>query len=318
VAPKRSRAALGALLKAPSALTPDEITGGGLPRGRPTLVCGGPGCGKTLFALEFLVRAPWTITSRVSSCRSRRARRTRRHVAALGFDLRRLEAERRSSSITCRGALRDPADRRLRSRGLFVRLQFAIDTVGAKRVALDTIESLCRLRTRHPALRAAPVVPVAEGRGMTVVITGERAKAPSPVAASRIRFRLRHLPGPPRPRPGVNAAAARVKYRGSRMAPTSTRSSLASTASQASHHLAGAPPQISTRVCPQAAAPGRDARPQGLFQGLHDSRVRDRRHRQTSIASSSRGQPVSAASAVCSLRTRVRRADHAEHEINWH
>src|SRR5690348_7091400 len=45
------------LAKTPSGIAGlDEVTGGGLPKGRPTLVCGGPGCGKSLMGIEFLVR----------------------------------------------------------------------------------------------------------------------------------------------------------------------------------------------------------------------------------------------------------------------
>src|SRR3954449_2598043 len=76
----------------------DEITGGGLPRGRPTLVCGGPGCGKTLFAMEFLVRGildhgePGVFMAFEETAEDLAA-----NVASLGFDLPKLEAEKKLS-----------------------------------------------------------------------------------------------------------------------------------------------------------------------------------------------------------------------------
>ena len=78
-----------ALLKSPTGIRGlDEITGGGLPAGRPTLVCGGAGCGKTLLAIEFLVSGALETASRASSSPSRRPPRSSpQNVASLGFDL---------------------------------------------------------------------------------------------------------------------------------------------------------------------------------------------------------------------------------------
>src|SRR6185436_9436886 len=73
----------------------DELTGGGLPRGRPTLVCGGPGCGKTLFALEFLLRGavskgePGVFVSFEETPDD-----LQKNVASLGFDLTALGKQR--------------------------------------------------------------------------------------------------------------------------------------------------------------------------------------------------------------------------------
>ena len=64
------------LIKVPTGIPGfDDVAGGGLPEGRPTLVCGGPGCGKTLFGMEFLVRGPLSSENRVSSYRLRKVKR---------------------------------------------------------------------------------------------------------------------------------------------------------------------------------------------------------------------------------------------------
>src|SRR3954471_17338626 len=65
----------------------DEITGGGLPRGRPTLVCGGPGCGKSLFALEFLVHGALRGESGVFATFEETEEDIIKNVASLGYDV---------------------------------------------------------------------------------------------------------------------------------------------------------------------------------------------------------------------------------------
>src|SRR5256884_2813276 len=91
------------LAKAPTGIPGlDEITNGGLPRGRPTLVCGGAGCGKTLLAMEFLVRGaleydePGVFISFEETTDD-----LVENAQSLGFDVRRLSARRRLCSITC-------------------------------------------------------------------------------------------------------------------------------------------------------------------------------------------------------------------------
>src|SRR5512142_644172 len=85
------------LSKAPSGIGGfDEITGGGLPRGRPTLVCGGAGCGKTLFATEFLVRGAIEYGEPgVFMAFEETERELTANVASLGFDLRALQAKKK-------------------------------------------------------------------------------------------------------------------------------------------------------------------------------------------------------------------------------
>ena len=134
----------------------DEITGGGLPRGRPTLVCGGAGCGKTLLAMEFLVRGATQVrrAGRVHGVRGdgRGAGRERR-LARLRP--RRLVAEKKIAIDHVRierSEIEETGEYDLE--GLFVRLGYAIDSIGAKRVVLDTIEALFAGLSNEAILRA--------------------------------------------------------------------------------------------------------------------------------------------------------------------
>ncbi len=122
----------------------DEITGGGLPKGRPTLVCGGAGCGKTLFAMEFLVRGatqynePGVFISFEETEKELTA-----NVASLGFDLDNLVKRKKiwlEHIHIERGEIEQSGEYDLE--GLFIRIHHAIESIGAKRVVLDTIESL--------------------------------------------------------------------------------------------------------------------------------------------------------------------------------
>jgi circadian clock protein KaiC len=156
----------------------DEVTGGGLPRGRPTLICGPAGCGKTLLAMEFLVRGatqfdePGVFLAFEESVDDLAA-----NVASLGFDLERLEAEGHLAidHVTVGGAeMEETGDWDLE--GLFLRLGAAIDEVGAKRVVIDTIETLFGAFANTAILRAElrRLFGWLKDRGVTAVITGER------------------------------------------------------------------------------------------------------------------------------------------------
>src|SRR5262245_16144511 len=158
----------------------DEITGGGLPRGRPTLVCGGPGCGKTLFAMEFLVRGavqygePGVFIAFEETSEELAA-----NVASLGFDLPRLEAQKKLAIDFVRverSEIEETGEYDLE--GLFVRIQHAVDTVGAKRVVLDTIEALFSGLPNPTILRAEirRLFRWLKDRGLTVVVTGEKGE----------------------------------------------------------------------------------------------------------------------------------------------
>ncbi|HJR63467.1 MAG TPA: circadian clock protein KaiC [Gemmatimonadaceae bacterium] len=156
----------------------DEITLGGLPRGRPTLVCGGPGCGKTLFAAEFLVRGVTQFDEPgVFIAFEETARDLAANVASLGFDVQRLVTERKlhvDHVRVERSEIEEIGDYDLE--GLFVRLGHAIDKVGAQRVVLDTIEALFSGFDNTAILRAElrRLFGWLKDRGVTAVITAER------------------------------------------------------------------------------------------------------------------------------------------------
>ena len=177
----RGRSARRTLEKCPTGIRGfDELTGGGLPRGRPSLVCGGPGCGKTLFALEFLVRGavehgePGVFVSF-----EERPEDLQRNVASLGFDLAALSAEKRLVVDHVRvepSEIEETGDYDLE--GLFIRLGYAIDSIGARRVVLDTVESLFSGLGNMTILRAEirRLFNWLKDRGVTAVITGERGE----------------------------------------------------------------------------------------------------------------------------------------------
>lgn len=158
----------------------DEITGGGLPRGRPSLVCGGAGSGKTLLGLEFLVRGaiefdePGVLMSFEES-----AEELSQNVRSLGFDLERLVADQKLRLDYVRverSEIEETGEYDLE--GLFVRLGYAIDAIGAKRVVLDTLESLFSVFTDEAVLRAElrRLFQWLKQKGVTALITGERGK----------------------------------------------------------------------------------------------------------------------------------------------
>ncbi|MBC7815840.1 MAG: AAA family ATPase, partial [Planctomycetaceae bacterium] len=131
------------LAKAPTGIQGlDEITGGGLPRGRPTLVCGSAGCGKTLLAMEFLVRGATQFGEPgVFMSFEETAEELTQNVRSLGFDLDDLVQQKKLAMDFVRverNEIEETGEYDLE--GLFVRLNYAIDSIGAKRVVLDTIE----------------------------------------------------------------------------------------------------------------------------------------------------------------------------------
>jgi circadian clock protein KaiC len=131
------------LPKAPTGIQGlDEITGGGLPKGRPTLVCGGAGCGKTLLAMEFLVRGATEFNEPgVYMTFEETAKDLTENVASLGFDLKDLVARKKivlDYVYIERSEIEESGEYDLE--GLFIRLGAAIASIGAKRVVLDTIE----------------------------------------------------------------------------------------------------------------------------------------------------------------------------------
>lgn len=158
----------------------DEITLGGLPAGRPTLVCGSAGCGKTLFAMEFLIRGATQYNEPGAYITfEETAEELAQNVRSLGFDVDTLVKENKVAFDYVhveRREIEETGDYDLE--GLFLRLGLAIDSVGAKRVVLDTIESLFSGFNNMAVLRSElrRLFRWLKDKGVTAVITGERGQ----------------------------------------------------------------------------------------------------------------------------------------------
>jgi circadian clock protein KaiC len=158
----------------------DEITGGGLPKGRPTLICGGAGCGKTLLAMEFLVRGAAQFNEPgVFMAFEETAKDLTQNVASLGFDLKDLIARKKmvlDFVYIERSEIEETGEYDLE--GLFIRLGHAIDSIHARRVVLDTIESLFAGLPNPLILRAElrRLFRWLKAKGVTAVVTGERGE----------------------------------------------------------------------------------------------------------------------------------------------
>ena len=170
-----------ALAKSPTGIRGlDEITFGGLPRGRPTLVCGRAGCGKTLFALEFLVHGAMQYDEPgVFIAFEETEEDLTKNVASLGYDLTEL-CRRKKLTIDYirveRSEIEETGEYDLE--GLFIRLGHAIDSIGAKRVVLDTIEAIFSGFQNVNILRAElrRLFRWLKDRGVTAVITAEQGE----------------------------------------------------------------------------------------------------------------------------------------------
>jgi len=158
----------------------DEITGGGLPRGRPTLICGGPGCGKTILAMEFLINGarefnePGVFVSFEETIDD-----LTQNFASLGLDPRPLAARKKLSLDYVRvepNEIQETGNYDLD--GLFIRLEHAIDAIGAKRIVLDTIEALFSGLSDTRVLRAElrRLFNWLRTKGVTAIVTGERGE----------------------------------------------------------------------------------------------------------------------------------------------
>jgi circadian clock protein KaiC len=156
----------------------NEITGGGFPKGRPTLICGSAGCGKTVLAIQFLIKGiteynePGIFMSFEES-----AKDLTQNVKSLGFDLEKLIAQKKLKVDFVRverSEIQETGEYDLE--GLFIRLNHAIDSIGAKRVVLDTIESLFSGLNNSTILRSEirRLFQWLREKGVTTIITGER------------------------------------------------------------------------------------------------------------------------------------------------
>jgi circadian clock protein KaiC len=156
----------------------DDLTRGGLPRGRSTLVTGASGSGKTLFGVEFLARGARDLGEPgVMLTFEESSREIAENVASLGFDLPGLERE---GLLVVDGVRLDPAEivetGAFDLDGLFIRLSSAIDAVGAKRVVLDTVEVLFSALSDKSIIRSelSRMLRWLKDRGLTTLVTGER------------------------------------------------------------------------------------------------------------------------------------------------
>ncbi len=168
-----------ALAKSPTGISGlDEITSGGLPKGRTTLLTGGAGSGKTLLAIEFLVQGvrqfgePGALITFEETTAD-----LEQNVRSLGIDLDRLIARRQIAVDHVhleRSEIHETGDYDLE--GLFVRLAHAIDAVGARRVVIDTLEVLFAGLSNPGILRAElrRLFRWLKERGVTAIVTAER------------------------------------------------------------------------------------------------------------------------------------------------
>jgi circadian clock protein KaiC len=169
------------LAKTPTGITGlDEVTGGGLPAGRPSLICGAAGCGKTLLSLEFIVRGAIDFNEPgVFMAFEEKADELTTNVASLGFDLQKLQKEnllKIDHVHIDRSEIEETGEYDLD--GLFIRLGYAIDSIGAKRVVLDTIENLFSGLYDQGILRAElrRLFGWLKEKGVTAIITAEKGE----------------------------------------------------------------------------------------------------------------------------------------------
>jgi len=161
----------------------DEITEGGLPLGRPTLICGEAGCGKTLMSLEFIVRGAVQYNEPgVFVAFEEKSDELAMNVASLGFDLKKLQEQKKLKIDHVhidRSEIEETGEYDLE--GLFIRLGYAIDSIGAKRVVLDTLENLFSGLNNQAVLRMElrRLFGWLKEKGVTAIITGERGEGNS-------------------------------------------------------------------------------------------------------------------------------------------
>src|SRR6478672_124125 len=176
---KAFRKPIAALPKTPTGISGfDEITEGGLPQGRPTLICGEAGSGKTLFSIEYIIRGAIDFNEPgVFMAFEEKANELAENVASLGFDLKKLVRENKVKIDHVhieRSEIEETGEYDLD--GLFIRLGHAIDSIKAKRVVLDTIENLFAGLKDEAVLRAElrRLFQWLKEKKVTAIITGEK------------------------------------------------------------------------------------------------------------------------------------------------
>ena len=158
----------------------DEVTYGGLPKGRPTLLCGFAGCGKTIFGMTFLYNGAVDYDEPgVFIAFEERPEDLIKNVGSLNYDIQKLIAEKRLAVDHVHidsNEIAESGDYDLE--GLFIRLGFAIDNIGAKRVVIDTIETLFGGLKNEMILRSElrRLFEWLKEKGVTAIVTGERGE----------------------------------------------------------------------------------------------------------------------------------------------
>src|SRR5579862_2316022 len=179
---KKTSSSVERVFKCPTGIRGlDEITLGGLPRGRPTLVCGNAGCGKTLLGMQFLVQGA-SLYDEPGVCLSfeETAEELAANVTSLGFDLNDLIAR---NKLAVDYVYIEPSEMEETGEydleALFVRLGHAVDSIGAKRVLLDSIEAMFAGLSHESVLRSElrRLFRWLKDRNLTAVVTGERGQA---------------------------------------------------------------------------------------------------------------------------------------------
>jgi circadian clock protein KaiC len=167
------------LVKVPSGIKGlDVITGGGLPKGRPALISGGPGCGKTLFAMEFIIRGITDYNDPgVFVAFEEKIDDLKKNFKSMGFDLDDLVGQKKlilDHIFIDRTEIEETGEYDLE--GLFIRLGAMIDEVGAKRIAIDTLEAIFSGFGNEAILRSElrRLFLWLKNKGITAVVTGER------------------------------------------------------------------------------------------------------------------------------------------------
>src|SRR5215467_12228033 len=169
------------LEKSPTGITGlDEVTYGGLPKGRPSLLCGSAGCGKTMFAMTFLYNGAIDYNEAgVFIAFEERPEDLIKNVSSLNYDIETLIAEKKLSLDHVHFEPNEIAESgEYDLEGLFIRLGFAIDSIGAKRVVIDTIETLFGGLKNQVVLRSElrRLFEWLKEKGVTAIITGERGE----------------------------------------------------------------------------------------------------------------------------------------------
>jgi circadian clock protein KaiC len=157
----------------------DEITKGGLPTGRTTLLCGNAGCGKTVLAMQFLLNGATMYSEPgVYASFEETSEELCKNISSMGYDMDKLQEERKLVMDYVhieRNEILETGQYNLE--GLFIRLGYAIDSIGAKRIVLDTVEALFSSFMNECILRAElrRLFSFLKSKGVTTLVTGERA-----------------------------------------------------------------------------------------------------------------------------------------------